>query len=130
MRRTLKRTGEWAGHEPGNGPGRRQTAPGDYARHMSERRYAPAVATVQIDNDFTRVTEWRFPPGTETGMHVHEMEYVVVPTTTGTLTVITPEETFANTLLPGASYTRPKGSEHNVRNDSDAECAFVEIEFK
>lgn len=89
-----------------------------------------AIATVQIDNDFTRVTEWRFPPGTETGMHVHELDYVVVPTTTGTLRVVTPDEEFDNVLNPGASYTRPVGSEHNVKNLSDGECAFVEIEFK
>lgn len=95
---------------------------------MSE--YAPAIATVQIDNEFTRVTEWRFPPGTETGMHVHEMDYVVVPTVAGTLTVVTPEEAFANEIVPGASYTRSAGSEHNVINATDSECAFVEVEFK
>ena len=92
--------------------------------------HSPATATVQIDNDLMRVTEWRFPPGTETGMHVHELPYVAVPTVAGTLTVITPDETFANELIVGASYSRPVGSEHNVRNDSDAECAFVEVEFK
>lgn len=97
---------------------------------MGEKEYGEAIATVQIDNEFTRVTEWRFPPGTETGMHVHPLEYVVVPTIAGELTVITPDDTFPNVLVPGQSYTRPKGSEHNVRNDSNAECAFVEIEFK
>lgn len=99
-----------------------------YAVSMSE--YTQAIATVQIDNEFTRVTEWRFPPGSETTMHVHEMDYVVVPTEPGTLTVVTPEETFENVLVPGASYTRPVGSEHNVINKSDTECAFVEVEFK
>lgn len=92
--------------------------------------YAPAVATVQIDNSFTRVTEWRFPPGTATGTHVHGLHYVVVPTIAGTLTVVTPDETFENELVPGASYTRPMGSEHNVINETERECAFVEIEFK
>lgn len=89
-----------------------------------------AIATVQIDNEFTRVTQWRFPPGTQTGMHVHELDYVVVPTTTGTLRVVTPDEEFDNVLNPGASYTRPVGSEHNVKNLGEQECAFVEIEFK
>ncbi len=89
----------------------------------------PAIATVQIDNTFTRVTEWRFPPGTETGMHTHEHPYVVVPTIAGTLMVDTPTDSFENVLVPGASYTREVGSTHNVRNDSDAECAFVEVEF-
>lgn len=89
-----------------------------------------AVATVQIDNDYTRVTEWRFPPGTQTGMHTHELDYVVVPTTTGTLRVATREGESDNVLRPGASYTRPVGSTHNVINRSDQECAFVEVEFK
>lgn len=89
-----------------------------------------ATATVQIDNDLTRVTEWRFPPGTQTGMHTHELDYVVVPTTGGTLRVRTPDGDFDNVLVLGASYTRPIGSTHNVVNESDRECAFVEIEFK
>lgn len=89
-----------------------------------------AIATVQIDNEFTRVTEWRFPPGTQTGMHTHELEYVVVPTTFGTLRIQTPDGEYDNDLVPGASYSRPVGSTHNVRNLSGSECAFVEVEFK
>lgn len=38
-----------------------------------------AIPTVQVDNDRVRVTEWRFAPGAETGEHIHEMDYVVVP---------------------------------------------------
>ena len=41
-----------------------------------------AVPTVQVDNDRVRVTEWRFAPGTATGWHRHEFDYVVVPMTT------------------------------------------------
>lgn len=89
-----------------------------------------AIATVQIDNNFTRVTEWRFPPGTQTGMHTHELDYVVVPTTTGILNVLTADGESDNVLQPGASYTRSVGSTHNVVNRSTDECAFVEVEFK
>jgi quercetin dioxygenase-like cupin family protein len=89
-----------------------------------------AAATVQIDNEFTRVTQWRFLPGTQTGMHTHELNYVVVPTIAGRLTVITPDGTSENVLEPGASYTRSVGSVHNVVNHTDTECAFVEVEFK
>ena len=42
-----------------------------------------AVATVQLDNERVRVTEWRFAPGAATGWHRHEHDYVVVPMTTG-----------------------------------------------
>lgn len=90
---------------------------------------SPAIATVQIEDEHCRVTEWRFPPGTETGMHTHEVPYVVVPTVAGTLLVDTPGGVVENVLVLGASYTRPVGSTHNVRNESDTECAFVEIEF-
>lgn len=92
--------------------------------------YQPATATVQIDNEFSRVTEWRFPPGTETTFHVHEMDYVVVPTIPGTMTIVTETETFENPIVLGQSYTRGAGSAHNVINDTNAEFAFVEIEFK
>lgn len=102
---------------------------------MSADAYDPnstettAIATTQIETEWTRVTEWRFPPGTQTGMHTHECDYVVVPTVAGTLRVHTPEESFDNVLVPGASYTRGVGSTHNVVNETDEECAFVEIEF-
>ena len=89
-----------------------------------------AVATVQIDNERVTVTEWRFPPGTETGWHVHPVDYVVVPITGGELTVETRAGASTNPLAIGASYTREAGSEHNVINESDAEVAFVEIELK
>lgn len=95
---------------------------------MSEE--VTATATVQIDNEFTRVTEWRFPPGTQTGMHTHELDYVVVPTLPGRLRVVTEDGEFDNDLVVGASYTRPRGSTHNVINRSDVECAFVEVEMK
>jgi quercetin dioxygenase-like cupin family protein len=44
-----------------------------------------AVATVMIDNERVRVTEWRIGPGDATGWHRHEHDYVVVPLTTGRL---------------------------------------------
>ena len=42
-----------------------------------------AVPTVQVDNERVRVTEWRFASGAETGEHIHQMDYVVVPLTSG-----------------------------------------------
>lgn len=90
----------------------------------------PATATVQIDNEKVRVTEWRFAPGTETGWHIHLLEYVVVPMNTGELVLETREETVTNQLTAGVSYTRAAGSEHNVFNASETEFVFVEIELK
>ncbi len=90
-----------------------------------------AIPTVQIDNDRTKVTEWRFPPGAATGWHRHEMHYVVVPMTTGALTI---EDGAGNRttaeLTAGVSYYRDLGVEHDVINSNDFEFVFVEVEFK
>jgi beta-alanine degradation protein BauB len=90
-----------------------------------------AVPIVQVDNDRVRVTEWRFSPGAETGEHVHEMDYVVVPLADGRLKLVSPagEETFAD-LKRGATYFRKAGVHHNVINANDFDYAFVEIELK
>ena len=90
-----------------------------------------AVPTLQIDNQRTRVTEWRFAPGAETGWHRHEMDYVVVPMVSGQLKLQEPngEERLAD-LTIGVPYFRGLGVEHNVINANDHEFVFVEIEFK
>jgi quercetin dioxygenase-like cupin family protein len=90
-----------------------------------------AVATVQVDNERVRVTEWRFSPGAETGEHIHEFDYVVVPSGDGRLKLVSPtgEVSFAD-LRHGVSYFRKAGVQHNVINANDFEFAFVEIELK
>ncbi len=89
-----------------------------------------AKPTVQIDNDRVKVTEWRFTPGAQTGWHRHGMDYVVVPMTTGTLLLETPQGDVHSQLQAGVSYTRLTGVEHNVINANDHEFVFVEIELK
>ncbi len=90
-----------------------------------------ATPTTQIDNDRTRVTEWRFAPGAETGVHIHEYDYVVVPMLDGVLKIIAPDgtETLAD-MKAGQSYFREKGVHHNVINANDFDYVFVEVEFK
>jgi len=90
-----------------------------------------AVPTVQIDNDWARVTEWRFAKGAATGFHRHEYDYVVVPGTTGKLKIVGPDggESYAD-LTAGQSYAREAGVEHDVINAHDGEFVFVEIERK
>jgi quercetin dioxygenase-like cupin family protein len=86
-----------------------------------------AIPTVQIDNEQVKVTEWRFPPGGETGWHRHAMYYVVVPQTTGALLLETPAGPVTSQLTAGVSYARPVGVEHNVINPGSTEFVFVEI---
>jgi quercetin dioxygenase-like cupin family protein len=89
-----------------------------------------AVPTVQIDNEKVKVTQWRFPPGAETGWHRHGMYYVVVPQTTGPLLLETAEGKVTSQLTAGVSYARPVGIEHNVINPGTSEFIFVEVELK
>ena len=89
-----------------------------------------ASSTIQIDNNRVKVTEWRFPPGGETGLHRHAMEYVVVPMTSGTLLLETPEGNIKSPLTDGLSYTKLMGVEHNVINDNAHEFVFIEVELK
>jgi beta-alanine degradation protein BauB len=96
---------------------------------MSER--PKAIPTVQVDDDRVRVTQWHFPPGAETGRHQHGMDYVVVPMTTGALTIEFPDgKILQSDLKAGLSYARKTGVDHNVINDNDFPFTFVEVEIK
>ncbi len=97
---------------------------------MADNSATPARATVQVDNERVKVTEWRFAPGAETGWHRHAYDYVVVPMTTGKLKLFDGERNSFAELTAGRSYYRPVGVEHNVINANDYEFAFVEVEFK
>lgn len=90
-----------------------------------------AVATVFVDNDKMRVTEWRFAPGAATGWHRHEMDYVVVPIMDGRLELVdgAGHRTIAE-LETGKPYYRDAGVEHDVINANPFEFAFIEIERK
>jgi quercetin dioxygenase-like cupin family protein len=90
-----------------------------------------ATAKIFIDNERTRVTEWRFAPGASTGWHRHEFDYVVVPLVDGKLKLSTGnDETQIAELSAGVPYFRNVGVEHDVTNVNDFEYAFIEIEFK
>ena len=90
-----------------------------------------ARSNVMIDNDKTRVTVWFFEVGDETGQHIHEYDYVVVPMLDGELKIINHDgsETISK-LTKGNSYFREKGVNHNVLNNNQFPYSFVEIEFK
>ena len=93
-------------------------------------RPPPATPTVAIDNARVRVTEWRFEPGTATGHHRHDHDYVVVPLTTGPLTIVAAGGTTTADLVTGRPYFRSAGVEHDVRNLNPYVFVFVEIEIK
>ena len=96
---------------------------------MSEAKRA--VPTIAIDNERVRVTRWQFAPAAETGFHVHQWDYVVVPLVDGRLKIIAPDgaESFAD-LQHGVPYFRGAGVHHNVISANDGDFAFIEIELK
>lgn len=89
-----------------------------------------ARSTVQVDDGRVRITEWRFPPGAATGFHRHEMDYVVVPMTTGRLRLLTSDGESTASLTAGQAYARPAGVEHDVVNANEYDFVFVEVEIK
>jgi quercetin dioxygenase-like cupin family protein len=90
----------------------------------------PAVPRVQADTPEVRVTEWRLPPGSGTGHHRHEHDYVVVPMTDGILSLIAADGRSRGELKAGQSYFRKAGVEHDVWNESAREIVFIEVEIK
>jgi quercetin dioxygenase-like cupin family protein len=90
-----------------------------------------ARSNVQVDTPEVRVTEWRLAPGSATGHHVHQMDYVIVPVTSGEMTIVAPNgERSRAQLGAGKSYFRKAGVEHDVHNETAAEIVFLEVELK
>lgn len=89
-----------------------------------------ATSTTHVDAARTRVTEWRFAPGAETGFHTHEYDYVIVPVTASRMRLEHPDGSVTHAdLEPGRSYFRQAGVAHNVINEGPGELVFVEVEF-
>ncbi len=89
-------------------------------------------SVIQTDNERVRVTQWRLPPGSETGHHHHKFDYAIVPVTDGVLTIASVDgKTKKFPLRAGESYFRLAGVEHNVMNiGSKSSIVFVEVEIK
>ena len=89
-----------------------------------------ATATVRIDDGRVKATEWAFLPGAETGWHIHEHDYVIVPLVDGRLLLEEPGGgTRTTDLTLGIPYARKAGVEHNVINDGAGEMRFLEVEI-
>jgi len=89
-----------------------------------------AKSTVIIENERLRVTEWRFSPQAATGFHKHELDYMVVPMTTGKLLIKTSAGNTHAQLNLGQPYYRNAGAEHDVINENPYEFVFIETELK
>jgi hypothetical protein len=92
---------------------------------------AQAKATRMLENQRVIATEWRFAPGDSTGFHVHQLDYVVVPLTTGKLRIVAKDGSASDAeLVPGVPYSRNAGVAHDVLNPNSFEVRFIEIELK
>ena len=90
-----------------------------------------AKSKTMIDNEKTRVTMWSFEVGDETGQHVHEYDYVIVPMLDGELKIINEDDSISiSKLNKGECYFRNKGVNHNVKNNNDFFYSFIEVEIK
>ena len=89
------------------------------------------MSTVLIENDRTRVTEWRFAERDDnTGWHRHAYDYLVIPMQDGALKILGPDGTITRSdLKAGVPYFRTAGVEHDVMNGNDHGFTFVEVEF-
>ena len=90
-----------------------------------------ASANIHIDNERIRVTEYSFNWNEETGFHMHQWDYVVIPQTNGQLLLIDDNEveTIAK-LIKGEPYYRKAGVSHNVINNGKEKLVFIELEIK
>jgi beta-alanine degradation protein BauB len=90
-----------------------------------------AKSEVQLDTPEVRVTEWRLAPGSATGHHIHEMDYVIVPMTSGEMTIVALHGDRSKAKLgAGKSYFRKAGVAHDVLNETAMEIVFLEVELK
>ena len=92
---------------------------------------AQAEASVIVDSERIRVTSWTFQPGQATGMHRHELDYVVVPVSGGSFSVTGPDGARSELRQEaGRAYARQAGVEHDVANAGSQTAVFVEVELK
>jgi beta-alanine degradation protein BauB len=93
---------------------------------------AIATSLTVFDDAQVRVTTWTFATeGDDTGAHVHEYDYVVVPVTGGTFTIVHDDMTTTQLVQrAGDPYRGTAGTSHNVISSSQSPAVFVEIELK
>jgi len=89
-----------------------------------------AQSETLIDDERVIASKWTLPPGSGTGQHTHELDYVVVYLTDGVLTVTSDGEEIEAKVSKDMTTSRPAGVSHNVMNRSDESIAFIEIELK
>lgn len=89
-----------------------------------------ATSELLIDNNDVRIMKWVFQPNQSTGIHKHNFDYVVVPSKSGQLKIISGDETIISDLVIHEPYHRKKGVIHEVIYEGSSSMEFIEIEIK
>tara|TARA_Y100001970_G_scaffold223252_1_gene274826 strand:+ start:1424 stop:1705 length:282 start_codon:yes stop_codon:yes gene_type:complete len=89
-----------------------------------------ATSLILIENDHIRITKWHFLPNQSTGTHLHEFDYIVIPTKSGTLNVIENLNVNQSELYLNQPYYRTKGITHEISYTGTDYMEFIEIEIK
>ena len=90
-----------------------------------------ATHKVLMEDDSMVVTHWVFKPGEQTGWHRHELDYVVIYESEGTLTShFADGSTKEFAYAPGKSASIKAPVEHNAVNTGTTDIMGYEIEYK
>ena len=102
------------------------------AKTMQEEPDAKlGTETVLLDNDITRISEWVFQPGEQTGWHIHNWDYVTIQQSGGCLKIVAADGSARMVdYTPDVANYRQAPIEHNARNVSDEIVKVLEIEYK
>ena len=84
-----------------------------------------------FEDDKTKITSWKFAPGSQTGWHFHNFDYVTIQKSGGRLKLESEEGEikyidYENNRTAG--YSAP--IRHNATNVSQEEVRVIEIEYK
>ncbi len=100
-------------------------------KRQEKHVYAAAESTLLFEDDKTKITSWRFDPGTETGWHHHNYDYVTIQKSAGRLKLESDNGEIKYIDYENdhaAAYAAP--ITHNATNVSDDEVRVIEIEYK
>ena len=84
-----------------------------------------------INNNNVKVTKFFLASKEETGFHLHKYNYVIIPITSGELTIIDKNKVKTKSIIKkGEPYYKDLGVEHNVINETNSDIIFIEVEIK
>ena len=99
------------------------------ARNLPDTHFARH--TLLLEDGRTRITQWVFAPGDQTGWHSHAWDYVTVQQSGGALLLQGADGSETRVEYEnGRTVTWTAPIEHNAVNISDVEVRVLEIEYK